>query len=324
MRRLALLACFAFAACRSNWPDLRLTFDDSGQRVTISQTSTLSGSAARDDVVAGRDPWSVRFQHAGPQRDSVTFERAKGELETVEHSATIDADDLQKFFFDLPVTTTVLHGEGWIELSIYPGTSDRATRQEREEYEKEMQAGAHLIVRYFRAMRVLYAYLDRHPQRAAGVFDQLARDDDDPRPPVVTKFEMGLIRTARDRIGAVRDFDWAPLAQRADLVENPIPAVIKVRVPTKPLIVEGFERQGDDLVVRPRTLFDAMSELEGRWLSPDPLAMGLRTDKVDDVIAAMTTSPRHAEPVVTAEDVVAAVREKMHLLPRYRVRFVVR
>jgi hypothetical protein len=122
----------------------------------------------------------------------------------------------------------------------------------------------------------------------------------------------------------VRDFDWAALAQVADLAENPLPAVVSVRVPTKPLIIEGFERQGDDLVVRPRTLFDVMSELEGRWLSPDPLAMSLRTEKIDDVLAALVTTPRHADAVVTADDVVAAVHEKLRLAPHYRVRFVVR
>jgi len=322
-RYLALVAIVALAACRIERPDVKLTFDESGERITIDAKTSIP-AASRDDVVAGRDEWSLRFQHAGPDRDRVIFDREKGELTTVQHSATIAADDLQKFFYDVPVTTTVLRGDGWTELSIYPGTSDRATRQQREAYDAHLHTAARLVIRYFAAMRTLYAYLDRHPQRAADVFDQLARDDNDPRPPAVTKFELGLIREARERIDRVHDLDWQAFSQEAELVENPLPAVIRVRVPTRPLIVEGFEREGDDLVVRPRTLVDAIGELEGRWLSPDPLAMGLRMKTPEEVMAAVASSPRHAEAVVGTEEIIAALQEKMRPAARYRVRFITR
>jgi hypothetical protein len=324
MRRLALVALFALAACRIDRPDVKLTFDESGDHITIDAKSPLNTAAERDDVVAGRDAWSVRFKNAAPQHDRVIFDRENGEVTSVQHSATINAADVQKFFFDVPVTTTVLRGDGWVELSIYPGTSDRATRQQRDDYEHRLQGAARHVIRYFAAMRTLYAYLDRHPQRAADVFDQFGRDDDDPRPPIVTKFEAGLIRAARDRVDAVHDVDWQTLSNEAELVENPLPGIIRVRVPTQTLIVEGFERQGDDLLIRPRTLVDAVGELEGRWLSPDPLAMGLRVTKVDDVLAALANSPRHAADVVGTEEIIAALREKMRPLARYRVRFITR
>src|SRR6266542_4145319 len=81
-----------------------------------------------------------------------------GELTEVQRSATIDAADLQKFFYDLPITTKVTRGEGWVELAIYPGTSNRATRQDREDYEKRLNAGAGAA---------------RRPVRRAGIDGQL-------------------------------------------------------------------------------------------------------------------------------------------------------
>lgn len=324
MRRLALLAFVLLAACRITRPDVKLTFDETGQHVTIDAKSEIRTPVQRDETVAGRDPWSLRFQQASPEHDRVVFDRTNGEVTGVEHSATINADDLQKFFYDAAVTTSVVRGDGWTELSIYPGTSDRATRVQREAYETQMETAARLVVRYIASMRSLYNYLDRHPQRANDVFDQLVRDDDDPRPPIVTKFELGLINEARRRIDAVTKLDWGEIGINADLVENPLFGVIRVRVPTQPLAVEGFEREGDDLVLRPRTLLDALGELEGRWLSPDPLAMSLRIEKIDEVLAAMKAAPRHAEAVVGTEELIATLREKMKPKSRYRVRFVTR
>lgn len=325
MRRLALFAFLLLAAgCAITRPDVKLTFDETGQKITIDAKSEIGTPVQRDEAVAGRDPWSLRFQQAKPEHDRVVFDRTNGDVTGVEHSATIDADDLQKFFYDAAVTTSIVRGDGWTELSIYPGTSDRATRVQRDAYEEQMQTAARLVIRYFNAMRALYSHLDRHPQRADDVFDQLTRDDNDERPPVVTKFEMGLINEARRRIEAVTKLDWGEIGRNADLVENPLPGVIRVRVPTQPLVIEGFERQGDDLVIRPRTLFDAMGELEGRWLSPDPLAMSLRIDKVDEVLAAMKVAPRHTEAVIGTEELIATLHEKMRLKSRYRVRFVTR
>jgi len=324
MRRLALLTFVLLAACRVTRPDVKLTFDETGQRITIDEKSEIKTPSERDETIAGRDAWSLRFRQASPEHDRVVFDRTNGDVTGVEHSATINADDLQKFFYDAAVTTSIVRGDGWTELSIYPGTSDRATRVQREAYETQLQTAARLVIRYWASMRSLYNYLDRHPQRADDVFDQLTRDDDDKRPPAVTKFELGLINEARRRIDAVTKLDWSEIGINADLAENPLFGLIRVRVPTQTLAVEGFEREGDDLVLRPRTLFDAMGELEGRWLSPDPLAMSLRIEKVDDVLAAMRTAPRHAESVIGTEELIAALREKMRLKSRYRVRFVTR
>src|SRR4029077_4662063 len=67
------------------------------------------------------------------------------------------------------------------------------------------------------------------------------------------------------------------LEAEADLVYNPMPARIIVRIPGQPLIVEGFApgREGE-LVAEPPSLLDAIASLEGRWVTPDPLAFSIR------------------------------------------------
>src|SRR5205814_310480 len=127
-------------------------------RVTIETMTTLPSlkeaknrgrvEQLRDELLAGRDEWALRFQNAAPERDRAVFDRTGGELSAVTRSATIDADDIQKFFYDLTVTTKVTRGDGWVELAIYPGTSNRATRQDREDFEKRLNGGAVAARRY--------------------------------------------------------------------------------------------------------------------------------------------------------------------------------
>ncbi len=49
---------------------------------------------------------------------------------------------------------------------------------------------------------------------------------------------------------------------------DPFPAEIIVRTPTRPTLVEGFTHDEHGLVIRPKTLLEAVASLEGRWISP--------------------------------------------------------
>src|SRR5207237_6799923 len=84
MRRILAAAAFvAIVASCDNVPrhKLILTFNDSGDRVTIQSSTTLpalkdakdrkSVEILRDDLLAGRDEWSLRFEHAAPEHDQV-------------------------------------------------------------------------------------------------------------------------------------------------------------------------------------------------------------------------------------------------------------
>ena len=253
------------------------------------------------------------------------FERSRGTVVRVEHVARIDSNDLQKFFFDVPISTSVTRGPGWTELNVYPGTSMRATRQQREEVEKELDIYAHRAVEYFAAVRALYAYLDEHPQRAAEVFKTLFRDPDSEKPILASELEMNLIdATQRALLLLGVDDNTQDLERQADLVFNPFPATLVVKVPNEPLLVEGFTREGDGkYVAQTKHLLDAVASLEGKWISPDPLAFALRSDSkgLEDLAPVIAAAPRRAEAVIGPREVADALRARLQPAERYRVRF---
>src|SRR5687767_12936779 len=86
----------------------------------------------RTEFIEGRDPWSRRFASVSPlQREHRAWDKTHEQLERTEHAAEFSANDLQQFFSDTGLIITVLRGNGWDELAIYPGTSTRATQQQR-------------------------------------------------------------------------------------------------------------------------------------------------------------------------------------------------
>jgi hypothetical protein len=336
--QLVTLLAFFLAAC-DDVPrhEVTLTFDDSAEHVTIAAETRIPekgrddarAQRLREDLVAYRDEWSLRFANASPAEDRMLFERSRGVVVKVEHVARIDADDLQKFFFDVPISTTVTRGPGWAELNIYPGASQRATRQQREDVEKRLQVYARRAVDYFAAVRAMYAYLDEQPQRAAALFHAIFREEDDPCPLLLSDVEMSLVTGVTAAIAALAfgAEETQNLERETDLVFNPFPATLVVRVPTEPLLVEGFTRgEGGKLVAQTKYLLDAVASLEGKWISPDPLAFAIRSDSkaLDDLAPLIAAEPRRAEAVIGAREVAEALRERLRPAARYRVRFITR
>jgi hypothetical protein len=342
MKRIVAAAAIAmlFLSCE---PAIRrvvtLTFNDAADLVTISAT-TILGTAKpdtpdaariadeREALLAGRDEWSVRFANADPDSDRVVLQRTHGELQSLEHVASIAPENLQKFFFDTHLTVTFARGDGWAELTIYPGTSDRATRQQREHVERMLDTYSTRAAHYFQTMRGLYAYLDAKPRRAEDMFEAMFRDEKDP-PARVSEDEQKLVHGVRDAIDALMqtDPDTANLDRDFDTVFNPFPAELKVSVPGGILSLEGFTRQPNGTVeVKMPSALEAVAMLEGRWITPDPLAAAVNApnEKSSQDIAAMLASmPRRTEAVVYPSDITAALMEKMRPAPRYRVRWVV-
>ena len=79
------------------------------------------------------------------------------------------------------------------------------------------------------------------------------------------------------------------------------------------------------LVVKTVSALEAVSMLEGRWITPDPLAVTFKTDDkatVAEVAPTIALLPRRAEVVVTPTEIAQAMVEKMRPAPRYRVRWV--
>jgi len=338
IRTVAVIAVVAlFAACDTvPRQKLTLTFNDAGDRVTIESSTTLpplkdaknrtAVEQLRDALLGGRDEWALRFQHAAPERDRVSYDRTAGDLTEVTRSATIDADDLQKFFYDLPITTKVVRGDGWFELMIVPGTSNRFTREEREDFDTRMAKGAHAARRYINAMRMLYEHFDKHPQREHDVFDALFRDADDPRLIVATEHEMALIKQVREAMDALIDVDWNSASREADDVENPFPAEIVVRGPGAPTLLEGFGADERGVFIRTKSLLEALASLEGRWIYPDPIAVALRSPdmKTEDLVAFFAKTPHRAEAVVGLQEVADGLTAQLKPADHYRVRFRVK
>jgi hypothetical protein len=338
-RTLFAAAVFAFtASCRTIvHHDLTLTFDDNAERVTVAAATSIPTTIdskdharedhLREDILAGRDEWSLRFANANPESYRVVLDRAHGELIRAERSARIDAADLQKIFFDVAVSTVVTRGDGWAELAIYPGTSTRATRSQRDDAEKKLRAYSERAVRYFAAVRTMYDYMNEHSPRAKEIFAALFRDEDDAQQPLISGDERDLVINLRKALNALtEDDDTEQLEAEADLVYNPLPARIVVHVPGEPLIVEGFAVGKDhDLIAEPPSLLEAVASLEGRWVTPDPLAFAMRPDAANDpaseaaLIAAM---PRRTSAVVGVIEVSDAIVQKLRPAPRYRVRWI--
>jgi hypothetical protein len=336
-RTLILAALLLFACDDVPRHEVTLSFDDTGEHVTIAVESRIPekgrddarAQRLREDLVAYRDEWSLRFANANPTEDRMLFERTRGTVVRVEHIARIDSDDLQKFFFDVPLSTTVTRGPGWTELTIYPGASMRATREQRENVEKKLQLYARRAVDYFAAVRAMYGYLDERPQRGTEMFKALFRDDEDVRPVLLTDVEMNLVdatRKALERL-AFGEEETANLEREADLAFNPFPATLVVRVPTEPLIVEGFTREANGrLVAQTEHLLDAVASLEGKWISPDPLAFAIRSDSkgLEDLAPVIAAAPRRAAAVIGEREVADALRQRLRPAARYRVRFTTR
>lgn len=284
----------------------------------------------RDAILNERDDWSVRFQQVNPQSERIILDRQYGEIVRAEHSGVIDRDQLARFFGDLPMTVTVAKGDGWTELAIYPGSSSRATRQQRDQVEQVLDLWTHDVANYFNRMSKLYRWMDAHPQMAEHAFQLLFEDDE--RAHATDEEEDALLTGAREAMGHVterlqrKEGETVPVDELFDLVYNPFPAEITVRTPRAIVGVEHFEKRSDDLAVIPHAgILDAARTLEGRWLSPDPLAIALRSDdeKFEMPPASeLAAMKRKWSTQVSAEELKKALIDAVKPAQTYRVRWV--
>ena len=281
---------------------------------------------ARSAALSGVDAWSVRFARLSPEEEQVTYSRSRGALERVTRSARIESDALQQLFSDANITVDYLHGEGWRELTFYPGTSGRATREQRQRFESELGRWSESVGRYFTAIDHLYDYLDDEPGRARYIFAALLGEKGvDDSEPVVTEEEQTLVEavgTAMEEIGERTERQEgraATFVEEADLIFNPFPARITIRPPADVLASEGFRKEKDALIIEPVDLYTSIAALEGQWISPDPLAALLR-EKAPPA-EEMANLPRHSRPVVSSTEIARAITNQLTRPRTYRVRW---
>lgn len=326
-----------------------LTFtNDRLDVVTISTSTELENAERgtpeaaliereREALLNGSDEWTVRFANADPEFERITVQREKKKLQRVEHTGVVPLANLQRFFFDTPLIVNVVHGEGWNELTIYAGTSNRATRQQRDHVEQLLTNFSEQAVRYFAATRAMYDYLDSNDSRAEAIFYALAaslntegQKREETPPPPLSDTEEKLATAVADAIGAMLDDKKGGsgnVDREFDATYNPFPAELHVVIPGEPLEVEGFNRTKDGrLVVKSTGVLDAVAILEGKWLSPDPIAGLFRAGDSSEAkrifATAMAKEPRHAADVVRTDEVRQALTSTMKPAERYRVRWL--
>ncbi len=342
MRAIRVLALLALTACGIRNP-VRNTVviepANDGRHVTVTARTDIgdSGSDAQEReriretgaaLLEHRDPWAPRFAGVSAAAERVAYDKSGGALRHFEHSVTIAIDDLQRLMGEIG-TVQSTGSERWSELAFYPASSVRATHRQRDDVEAAMHTWSHDAVSYFHELDALYRYLDRQPQRARAVFTILFSDKDDEHSTI--EEEDALITAVNNAMTATIDHvdaakrDGVTLDEEFDLVFNPLPGEIVVRVPGPILESDGFERRDERTVAIPRSgLVDAVLSLEGRWATPDPLAILGHADETNATAPKpeeIAAQPRRSNGSVTAEEIERALAARLRPTSAYRVRW---
>lgn len=338
--RFAALGMLIFAVACARPPvtdDLRIEFSNTDDVVVVTADTTFEMKpfndvmkhrvdVARAAAIASTDPWAARFSALRPSADSTFMRRDRGVLERVTRSVTIPPDDLQLVFADANITVKTMRGDGWREVSFYPGSSTRASREQLRDFNAELNEWSNAVARYFRAVHELYAYLGRQPHRAKWVFAAiLIERGADGAEPLVLEEEQPLVDAVQNAMAEIGDrMDAnegraATFGEQADLIFNPFPARITVRVPGTVLASDGFSKKEKDLVIEPIDLFQMLQSLEGKWISPDPLAALLRDEGV--TASDIAFAERRSTMLVTGADVADEIRSQLERPKSYVVRW---
>lgn len=282
-------------------------------------------------LLEGKDPWTRRFETLRPATETYSWEKYGEELAEVTRSAIVESDQLGLFFADTALSVFVTGSDDWRELAIYPGTSNRASNEQRLALERRMVPWTESVSSYLSSLETLYVYLDQNEQRARDVLvhvfgDFLAEEDVDNA--VLTDEELAMV----DDLHEAMTLAWEVLEVGGDaayslneishLVHDPFPSDLEIILPVEPVEVEGFERDEDRLVVRRTGLWEAFDQLSSRWATPDLLTLwidaAVNQSRIDpDQIAA---EPRSVT-TPSASDIREVLEGTLRPEPRYRVRW---
>jgi hypothetical protein len=265
----------------------------------------------------------MRFSGLNIDNERIIVDRANGRITGVERQTTIDRNELPKFFNDMSVTVSLLPNNGYTELTIIPGASSRATRQQRERVLATLHQWSTEAAAYVDALGHLYEYLDANPQRAQAAFTILLGDHDQKSTIDEEQSLLEAVWNTADRLSErmrPKETDAYMVDEEFDLVFNPFPGEIVVVTPKTASGVENFDKRDATTFVIPRRgLLDAISSLEEKWITPDPFAMSIRGEpKVDELVKM----PRHWSAIVTASEIEKAVSERLKPASVYRVRWI--
>jgi len=301
-------------------------------------------------VLSGDDPWSQRFQHLDPERESFRWEKEEGQLVRAEHRAMSERPRrLERFFGDTAVLAQYERGSfeatgveargGWASFGLYPGPSSRADRQQTRKVAETLEQWSALAARHLEATEGLYRYLERYPERAAPCLTALYIDLlEDTEEPEISREEEERVEEVAKAIGELSEIleldrdEGYSLNELSRLVHDPFPARITVEVPGEILEVEGFEvlsDAGETPGSEPRRLsipglglWESWLALEGVWVFPDPAAsfyyLALQEDP-DAAFPALLAAERWVEPAPRVGEVRSELEDLLRPEPAYRV-----
>lgn len=309
-----------------------------GVRVEIRPLEARPGGAAlerrvdelRQALAAGRDEWSRRFAAISASREAGYWEKEGGELTRFERHAVVDdPQDLTRFFADAGVSVFYEPAGSGGELSLYPGTAQRASRQQRRRVAAALDEWVEQLVAYARAAEALYAYLETRPERAAvcfgAIFDDLVVEDAG-EPDAA---EEALLEPLYDAMVAlfgaleVEAGEEYSLDELTQLVYDPFPATVEVRLPSPAVEHEGFRRHEEAWVIAPTGLWTALADLEGRWVEPDLLLIYVEKSRAEEPVdlADLSLRSRRVERPAGAAEVRRLIEERLEPEPAYRLRW---
>ena len=253
-------------------------------------------AALDQELMGGYGRWQARFERIeGGDREGLSWERWEGHLVRHERWLQLPAPEQQlpELFRDTPIDVGLQRGDESVELTLVAGSSDRATRRERERIDQTLVAWSEDLAAHLAATAELWRYFESHPDRAGPVtwmlFDDMLEEEDRGRTELLPVEEDLVLRSqrAQQRVAEIFDFpedEAYTLQEVSRRVFDPFPAVFAVELPegSRLLEREGFELgDGGRLVVPRHSLWDAFVSLEGRWVSPDPLLAQVRQALLD-------------------------------------------
>ena len=275
----------------------------------------------------GTDPWSHRLAAAAPTRERDVRDLADGRLfRLTRHGQLAGPDDLGAFLRDTGVGVAYEKGDGWEELTLLPGRPGRPTLAQRERVKSELGSWSVKLAAYFSALASLYAYLDRHPERARVCLASILTKA--PPGESLSAEESELSKAVEDAMGDCGSILVAPpddpftIDELSRMVYDPFPAAIRIAVPGEVLEREGFPTEGA-LEIPEASLWSAFVRLEGRFVSPDPALLAWRRDTgrgIEIDLDTLTAQRRHASRP-TADDARVAIEDQLRTAPVYRVRW---
>lgn len=335
LRRFAAILTALFVACSRAPVSDEVTIEiEKNDRVRVTAQTTFNDvdaesnarvalvESARASALADTDPWAVRFARLTAEDEEITVQKHRGQLERMTRTVRIPSRELQQVFSDTNITVHLLNGDGWSELTFYPGSSVRASREQQRHFDEALNSWSSAVARYFVAIDHLYQLMNLNPQRAPQLFAAVLNEKTDSIEPILSEEEQPLVdevNAAMEEIASRMDQveeGGATFGEEADLIYNPFPARVTLKLPGDVISNEGFSKE---LVIEPVNLLEAVTALEGRWISPDPLAAMLREQAPTS--ASLARQPRHSQSIVAPHAVANAIREQLERPKKYVVRW---